>query len=71
MGTYEMAVIVLLTGAAWWVAASIAVSQAAHKWGRLRGPWLFLSLFLGPVFAVLVLMAYPLEDVKGEDAGAV
>lgn len=55
-------------GLAGWVAASAAVCQAARKRGRLRGPWLFLSLFLGPVFVGLVLIAYPPESVKSEGA---
>jgi hypothetical protein len=43
----------------WWILASFAVCLAAGKRGREKGPWFFLSLFLGPFFALLLLIAYP------------
>ncbi len=68
MGTMELVWLGILFGAIWWVLASVAVCMAADKRGRERGPWFFLSLFMGPVFAVLVLIAYPPEREKGESA---
>jgi len=61
MGSTELVLVAVLLGAIWWILASVAVCMAAEKRGRERGPWFFLSLFLGPVFVVLVLIAYPPE----------
>ena len=43
----------------WWIAASIAVKFAAQKRGYDGGIWLCAGLFLGPIFAVLLLIAHP------------
>jgi hypothetical protein len=50
----------------WWIAASIAVALAADKRGYNRGPWFLMSLFLGPIFAAVILIAYPLKIVTDE-----
>ena len=61
MGSLELVWLGALLGSIWWILASVAVCMAADKRGRERGSWFFLSLFMGPVFAVLVLIAYPLQ----------
>ena len=43
--------------AVWWIAASIAVTLAAADCGH-GGAWFFISVFLSPIFAVLLLIAY-------------
>lgn len=44
--------------AGWWIAASFAVSLAAAKRGRSMGVWFWTSIFVGPILAVLLLLAY-------------
>ena len=43
--------------AVWWIAASIAVTLAAADCVH-GGAWFFISVFLSPIFAVLLLIAY-------------
>jgi hypothetical protein len=43
----------------WWIAAAFVVGTAADVRGRKRGPWFWLSFFLGPILAVLLLIAFP------------
>jgi uncharacterized membrane protein HdeD (DUF308 family) len=57
--------------AIWWILASIAVTFAAAKRGREKGPWLFLSLILGPLFSLLLLIAYPQVENGSEEVEAV
>ena len=55
----------------WWLTGSFAVALAAGKRGRDRGPWFFVSLFLGPIFAILLLIAHPIElDDETEESEA-
>lgn len=43
----------------WWIGAASAVQTAADKRGYSPKAWFWLSLFIGPPFAVLLLIAYP------------
>jgi hypothetical protein len=45
-------------------------SSDLEKRGRDKGAWFFLSLLLGPLLAVLLLIAYPQEETAGEEKGA-
>jgi len=59
----------LILSIAWWIAASIAVCRAAGSKGRDRGPWFWLSFFLGPFLAALLLLAYPSAPVFDKEIG--
>ncbi len=46
----------------WWIVASIAVSGVAAKRRHRFGTWMMVSLALSPLFAVLLLIAYPSRE---------
>src|SRR5271154_4457487 len=50
----------------WWFLASAAVSKAAGQRGHNNATWFFLALFLGPIFAVLLLIAHPIRGGSNE-----
>jgi hypothetical protein len=50
----------------WWLIASGAVSLAAKKRGYGQGEWFWLSLFLSPIFTVILLNAYPVKVISEE-----
>jgi hypothetical protein len=69
----DLAITLLLLLIIWWFAASAAVSRAAGSRGHSRGPWFWLSFFLGPFLAALLLLAYPPAvafDRGGETEGS-
>jgi hypothetical protein len=47
----------------WWLLASIAVAIAARQRGRSGSAWFELSVGLGPLFAIILLLAYPAETM--------
>ena len=55
--------------ALWWLFASIAVGKAAGKRGMDSGVWFFLSLVLGPLFTVILLVAYPVSAMADKVTG--
>jgi hypothetical protein len=69
----DLAITLLLLLIIWWLGASVAVSRAAGSRGQNSGPWFWLSLFLGPFLAALLLLAYPPAqafDRGGETKGS-
>jgi hypothetical protein len=71
MGIPELTVVGVLTIVVWRLLASFAVGMAAEKRGRGQSPWFLLSFFLGPFFAVLLLIAYPLKRSEKGAPGAI
>jgi hypothetical protein len=53
--------VLIVATAVWWIAASVAVANAAGKRGLTGGIWFLCSLVFGPIFAVLLLIARPVE----------
>jgi hypothetical protein len=64
MDVSDIAVLCLIPAAVWWFLASIAVATAAQKRGRSGSAWLGLSVGLGPLFAIILLLAYPVETAQ-------
>lgn len=58
----DQTILLVLFLVAWWIAASSAVASAAKKRSRSGTAWFWLSIVLGPVFAILLLIAYPREQ---------
>ena len=53
--------------AIWWLFGSIAVMSAARVRGRSGGAWFWMGIFVGPILAILCLLAYPeIEDQPSE-----
>lgn len=57
---------ILLLFAVWWFLGSMAVMYAAEARGRSSGAWFWMGMFMGPILAVLCLLAYP-EIEKNPD----
>jgi hypothetical protein len=55
----DVMVFALILVVMWWIFGSIAVGVAAQKRGRSGGAWFGMSIALGPILAVLLLLAYP------------
>jgi hypothetical protein len=62
----DVSVLVYIAIFFWWIFASAAVSGAADKRGYGQGTWFLLSFFLSPVFAVILLNAYPVKVAMDE-----
>jgi hypothetical protein len=64
IGAIQIGVVVL---AVWWLISSIAIGLAAEKRGRGLGAWFWISIFLGPILAALLLLAYPIVETDEAD----
>jgi len=54
----------------WWILASYAVASAAKKNGMSEWTWFFWSIVVGPIFAVLLLLAYLLSYPQKQNASS-
>ena len=54
----------------WWILASYAVASAAKKNGMSEWMWFFWSIVAGPIFAVLLLIAYLLSNPQKQKASS-
>ena len=62
----DVSVVVYIALFFWWIFASAAVAGAADKRGYGQGIWFLTSLFLCPIFAVILLNAYPVKIATDE-----
>jgi hypothetical protein len=51
----------------WWLVACVGVGEAASQRGRGFFNWTIGAIFLSPIFAVLLLMAFPIQERKAFD----
>ena len=59
---------VLFLAILWLIAASVAVGQAAKKRGGSTATWFFVSLFLSPFLALLLLIVYLIPGANREES---
>ena len=60
--------IAVIVAVIWWVLASFAVLAAAVERGYSAAAWFWMSIFFGPILAILYLLARPVKPYTKMDA---